>query len=139
MDLILQENRVRWNALASANVLYSRPFLDYTREKAEQYLYENQVLTNVEDQHVLLLAGGGGQESVPFSLLGAQVTVYDLSEIQYRHCLSTLLNTLARHTFTLLRFTEWIVAEENTAPNSWPYFTQALAPMLNTFWRLDKA
>ena len=82
METIIQENRERWNALANANVSHSQPYLEYTREQAEEYLYGNRILSNVEGQQVLLLAGGGGQESVPFSLLGAQVTVYDLSEVQ---------------------------------------------------------
>jgi len=82
MDTIIQDNRTRWNALAGANVFHSRPYLDYTREKAEQFVSGSQVLTDVAGKRVLLLAGGGGQESVPFSLLGAHATVFDLSETQ---------------------------------------------------------
>ena len=33
MDETSKINRERWNALANANVEYSRPFLDYTPEK----------------------------------------------------------------------------------------------------------
>lgn len=264
MDTIISQNRERWNALANANVCHSRPYLDYTREKAEQHLYGNHILTDVAGKAVLLLAGGGGQESVPFSLLGADVTVYDLSDTQlardqeaakhygyeintlqgdmrdlsafaenqfdivwqsysinyvpsvepvvrevarvlkpqgiyllsfanpylmpvvldeeenwtgegyvlkglyldgedlslrfpvwsveqpdgsvikvesphqYRHCMSTVLNTLAGHQFTLLRFTEYIIQQENAEPNSWPYFTQAIPPFYGSYWRLDK-
>ena len=34
---------------------------------------------------VLCLAAGGGQQSVAFALLGANVTVFDLSETQLEH------------------------------------------------------
>ena len=39
MDEINKSNRERWNALASANVEWSRPFLDLTLEKAAEYIY----------------------------------------------------------------------------------------------------
>ena len=38
-DDIGQTNRERWNALARANVQYSRPFLDFTPEQAAEYVY----------------------------------------------------------------------------------------------------
>ena len=44
MDKINQTNRQRWNALASANVEYSRPFLDFTTEKAAEYIYRYDIL-----------------------------------------------------------------------------------------------
>jgi len=47
MDDILKTNRERWNALARANVEYSQPFLDFTREQAAQYIYRHGVLQNV--------------------------------------------------------------------------------------------
>ena len=75
-------NRERWNALATANVEYSRPFLDYTPEMATSYVYRHGTLKNVDGQHVLCLASGGGQDSVALGLLGAEVTVYDLSDVQ---------------------------------------------------------
>jgi SAM-dependent methyltransferase len=268
MDAMLQDNRTRWNALAGANVMYSQPYLDFTREKAEERLqgtYAHEFLPGVEGKKVLLLGAGGGQDSVVFSLLGADVTVLDLSDTQlerdqeaarqygytvdtihgdmrdlgmfgenlfdvvwqpysinyvptiepvicevarvlkpqslyqlsfanpyvmplhlderdhwtgegyvlqglyqdgedlserfpywsvaqpdgsviqvesphqYRHCLSTVLNTLTRHTFTLLHISEWIIREENPAPNSWAYMTQAVPPFMNSLWRLDTA
>ncbi len=42
----------------------------------------NPLVRNVAGKDVLCLAGGGGQQSVLFSLLGAKVTVLDLSEAQ---------------------------------------------------------
>ena len=82
MDDILKTNRERWNALARANVEYSQPFLDFTREQAAQYIYRHGVLQNVAGKQVLCLASGGGQDSVAFGLLGADVTVLDLSDVQ---------------------------------------------------------
>jgi len=39
-------------------------------------------LGNLRDKDVLCLAGGGGQQAAAFGLLGAKVTVFDLSETQ---------------------------------------------------------
>lgn len=82
MDNIIKNNRERWNALASANVEYSRPFLDYTPEMAAKYIYRYKIIKNVAGKNVLCLASGGGQDSAAFGLLGARVTVMDLSDIQ---------------------------------------------------------
>ena len=82
MDQINRTNRARWNALASANVEWSRPFLDYTPKKAAKYIYRYGIIRQVKGLRVLCLASGGGQDSVAFGLLGAQVTVYDLSDVQ---------------------------------------------------------
>jgi SAM-dependent methyltransferase len=82
MDDIAQTNRERWNALARANVQYSRPFLDFTRQQAAEYVYRHGVIKNVWGKRVLCLASGGGQDSVAFSMLGAEVTVLDLSDVQ---------------------------------------------------------
>jgi SAM-dependent methyltransferase len=82
LDDINKNNRERWNALARANVEYSRPFLEFTREQAAQYVYRHGVLENVAGKRVLCLASGGGQDSVAFGLLGADVTVLDLSDVQ---------------------------------------------------------
>jgi len=82
MDEINKTNRERWNALASANVEWSRPFLDFTLEKAAEYIYRYDIIKDVAGKEVLCLASGGGQDSVAFGLLGAKVTVMDLSDIQ---------------------------------------------------------
>jgi SAM-dependent methyltransferase len=82
MDKINKINRERWNALASANVEWSRPFLDYTPKKAAEYIYRYDIIKDVSGLHVLCLASGGGQDSVAFGILGAEVTVMDLSDIQ---------------------------------------------------------
>lgn len=40
------------------------------------------MMENIQDQNILCLASGGGQQSVVFSLLGAKVTVLDLTPEQ---------------------------------------------------------
>ena len=82
MDEISKINRVRWNDLANAQVEYSRPFLTFTVEEAEEYVYRYGILKDVAGKQVLCLASGGGQDSVAFGLLGAEVTVLDLSDVQ---------------------------------------------------------
>jgi SAM-dependent methyltransferase len=261
MDDIHKTNRERWNALARANVEYSKPFLDFTREQAAQYVYRYGVLKDVAGKQVLCLASGGGQDSVAFGLLGADVTVLDLSDVQlerdrqgaahhklstktiqgdmrdlsifaadtfdvvwqvysinfvpsvelvfqgvarvlkpggiyflqfanpivhsideekwdgnayplkdlyregedlserfphwdvdqpdgsqvkltspheFRHILSTMMNTLVSNGFVLLGLWEWMRADEDPEPGSWAHFTQVAPPYLSTFWRLEK-
>jgi ubiquinone/menaquinone biosynthesis C-methylase UbiE len=82
MDEINATNRERWNALANANVEYTIPYLDYTQEQARRDIGRHGILGDVTGKRVLCLASGGGQSSVAFGLLGAEVTVLDLSEIQ---------------------------------------------------------
>jgi SAM-dependent methyltransferase len=86
MDEIAAFNRDRWNALVEAGVAYSQPWLDLTPEEALARLNGNAapVLTreSVRGKQVLCLANGGGQQSVAFALLGADVTVFDLSDAQ---------------------------------------------------------
>ena len=82
MDAISKINRERWNALAHANVEYSRPFMDFTVENAAEHVYRHGILKDVAGKQVLCLASGGGQDSVAFGMLGAHVTVFDLSDVQ---------------------------------------------------------
>jgi SAM-dependent methyltransferase len=82
MDEISKINRVRWNNLADAQVEYSRPFLTFTVEEAEKCVKSYGILKEVAGKQVLCLANGGGQDSVAFGLLGADVTVLDLSDVQ---------------------------------------------------------
>lgn len=86
MDEVSTFNRERWNALVEAGVEYSRPWLDLTPDEALARLNGNAVdaLTrdSVRGKRVLCLANGGGQQSAAFALLGADVTVLDLSDAQ---------------------------------------------------------
>lgn len=81
-DEISRINRERWNALVAARVMYSQPMLDLTAESARALLDTTGTLGEVAGKQVLVLAGGGGQQSIAFALLGAEVTVYDLSDAQ---------------------------------------------------------
>lgn len=82
MDDVSQYNVARWNALAEANALFTRPLLDLDADSARQRVDPEGLLGEVSGKAVLLLAGGGGQQSAAFALLGANVTVLDISEKQ---------------------------------------------------------
>lgn len=84
MDQLNQQTRTQWNALANANVMHSIPFLDYTRKEAEAYAFRHGIIQSVAGKKVLCLASGGGQDSAAFSLLGAKVTVFDLSDVMLK-------------------------------------------------------
>lgn len=82
MDEIAEYNVRRWRALAEAGALYTRPLLDLDAGSARETVDAAGWLGEVEGRRVLCLAGGGGRESAAFALLGARVTVFDLSEEQ---------------------------------------------------------
>jgi len=261
MDQINKTNRARWNALARANVEYSKPFLDFTQEDAAAYICRYGIIKNAAGANVLCLASGGGQDSVAFGLLGANVTIVDLSDVQlerdqqgtahhnlevetiqgdmrdlsflaednfdivwqpysinfvpsvepvilgaarvlkpggiyylqfanpfvasvddeawdgaayplnhkyidgedlttyfphwdvalpdgsqvkldspheFRHTLSTVLNTMAENGFNFLHLQEWMKPDQNPEPGSWPHFTQIAPPWFDSFWKLHK-
>lgn len=84
MDDLAKFNRERWNALVQAGVEYARPFLDLTPESARAWIEGNGkgMLAEVRGKRVLCLANGGGQQTACFGVLGADVTVLDLSDAQ---------------------------------------------------------
>jgi SAM-dependent methyltransferase len=82
MDEIAEYNVARWRALAEARALYTRPMLDLDAEGARAFVDSAGWLGDLEGRRVLCLGGGGGRESAAFSLLGARVTVFDLSPEQ---------------------------------------------------------
>jgi SAM-dependent methyltransferase len=86
MDDIARYNRERWNDLARNRILYSRPYLDLTPETAREVVDRWRMLAlaagEIAGKDVLALAGSGGQQSVAFAMLGARVTVLDLSDVQ---------------------------------------------------------
>lgn len=84
MDEIAQYNQKRWNALARANALFSRPALGLDAESARRRLDPENRLGTVQGKRVLCLASGGGQQSAAFALLGAEVTVLDIAEEQLK-------------------------------------------------------
>ena len=82
MDEVAEYNRARWRALAEGGALYTRPMLDLAPERARAWLDPDGWLGELDGRRVLCLAGGGGRESACFALLGAAVTVLDLSPEQ---------------------------------------------------------
>ncbi len=84
MDEVARYNVERWKALAQANAVFTRPYLDLDKDSARKYLDPQRRLGEVAGQDVLCLAAGGGQQSVAFALLGANITVVDISEAQLR-------------------------------------------------------
>lgn len=82
LDEIARYNKERWEALAQAGVAYSRPFLDLDEAAARKVVDAAGLLGDLHGANVLCLAGGGGQQSAAFALLGSNVTVLDLSETQ---------------------------------------------------------
>ncbi len=82
MDELAKYNKSRWDALAQANILYSRPLLNLDAASARQVVDEQGIMGDVTGKEVLCLASGGGQQSAAFALLGAKVTVIDLSDTQ---------------------------------------------------------
>lgn len=92
MDNLALYNKERWEELAEAGVEYSRPFLDLTPESAKKLVDPEGMIEEIAGKEVLCLAGGGGQQSAAFALLGANVTVIDISEIQLERDRSTALH-----------------------------------------------
>lgn len=84
MDDLYQHTRERWNELVRAGVQYSRPWLDLDVARARERVDPLGLIGDVRGKRVLCLAGGGGQQSVAFGLLGAVVTVLDLSDEMLR-------------------------------------------------------
>src|SRR5438876_2531692 len=83
MDEIARYNIDRWEALVRARAVFTRPRLDLTPESARELADpDGGGLGAIAGKQVLCLAGGGGQQSAAFALLGAQVTVLDLSPAQ---------------------------------------------------------
>jgi SAM-dependent methyltransferase len=82
MDEVAEYNVGRWRALAEAGALFTRPLLDLDADKARAFVDARGWLGELDGRRVLCLAGGGGRESAAFALLGARVTVFDLSEEQ---------------------------------------------------------
>lgn len=82
MDDLSKYNKERWEELAEAGVEFSQPMLDLDEDSARSLVDAQGIMGDVAGKDVLCLAGGGGQQSAAFALLGANVTVFDLSEMQ---------------------------------------------------------
>lgn len=84
MDELAKYNQERWSALVESGIEYTKPYADYDRQKATDYVdrwadIKRLELTDFTGQDVLCLASGGGQQSVCFSLMGGNVTVLDFA------------------------------------------------------------
>lgn len=84
MDEIARYNVERWRALAEARALFTRPSLNLDAASALERIDPEGRLGELAGKDVLCLACGGGQQSAAFALLGAKVTVLDLSEAQLK-------------------------------------------------------
>jgi SAM-dependent methyltransferase len=82
LDDLARYNKERWEELAQTGVAYARPFLDLDGAAARRVIDPHGLIGDPAGQDVLCLAGGGGQQSAAFGLLGANVTVLDISETQ---------------------------------------------------------
>jgi ubiquinone/menaquinone biosynthesis C-methylase UbiE len=82
MDELAQYNIERWKALVEANAVFTRPALYLDPSLAQAEIDPERRLGTVAGKDVLCLACGGGRQSVAFALLGAKVTIVDLSEAQ---------------------------------------------------------
>ena len=82
MDEAATYTIARWKALVDANAVFTRPALHLDPTSAQAELDPDGRLGSVAGTDVLCLACGGGQQSVAFALLGAKVTVVDLSDAQ---------------------------------------------------------
>ena len=82
MDEISEFNKRCWEELSEAGVIFSRPWLDLTQATASRAMNREGVPVDVAGKDVLCLAASGGQQSAAFGILGARVTVFDLSENQ---------------------------------------------------------
>jgi SAM-dependent methyltransferase len=82
MDPVAQYNIERWTALVHHNAIFTRPALELNASTARSLVDPEARLGDLSGQQVLCLASGGGQQSVAFALLGAIVTVVDLSAAQ---------------------------------------------------------
>lgn len=82
MDEIAKYNQARWKALVKADALFTRPKFDLDYDSAKNLINPYNRFGEVKRKKVLCLASGGGKQSAAFALLGAKVTVFDISEEQ---------------------------------------------------------
>lgn len=131
-DNIAQANQTLWENEVQKGGGYTRPWLDLDRGVLVEWLngrlqpipyplyelYPTSFMQNVAGKDVLCLAAGGGQQSAVFGLLGAKVTVADLTQGQldgdetaashYGYPITTIqadmrdLSTLPRHAYDLV-------------------------------------
>ncbi len=82
MDDIAKYNKERWEELSKEGIGYSIPWMELTDETAYRAINREGVEIEIAGKDVLCLAASGGQQSAAFGILGARVTVLDLTERQ---------------------------------------------------------
>lgn len=96
LDEAARANQLHWDKMVVESCGFTEPWLDLTKELLEEFaeskldpvpktlhnIFPPAILKGAKDKHVLCLASGGGQQSAVFALLGANVTVVDLSQGQ---------------------------------------------------------
>ena len=96
LDTVAQANQNLWESEVQKGGGYTQPWLDLDREVLAEWvngrlqpipyplyeLYPTSLMQTIAGKDVLCLAAGGGQQSAVFGLLGAQVTVADLTRGQ---------------------------------------------------------
>ncbi len=86
-DAVVRQARERWRALGKVNALFTRPWIGLDTHGARERIDRDGLLArfagpDLAGRRVLLIGGGGGQQSIAFGLLGASVTVVDFDEGQ---------------------------------------------------------
>lgn len=84
MDKTAEYNQARWKTLVEADALFTRPKWNLNADSARRMIDSDGKLGDVAGKKVLCLASGGGQQSAAFALLGASVTVFDISDEQLK-------------------------------------------------------
>ena len=91
MKDFIKHNQAAWDSQAKANAPWSQPVSSALVKQAKQGIADLYVLPtsldknwlgDVKGKKVLCLASAGGQQGPVLAALGAEVTVYDLSEEQ---------------------------------------------------------
>ena len=157
MGDLAQHTRERWNGLAAAGVQYSRPWLDLDQATARARVDPLGLLGDLAGKRVLCLAAGGGQQSAAFGMLGADVTVFDLSDEMLARDREAAehyglkprliqgdaqdLSALADQAFDFVGFVFLDVHEEphgngGPKPGSWDPFCSVVPPWLCIWARL---
>jgi 2-polyprenyl-3-methyl-5-hydroxy-6-metoxy-1,4-benzoquinol methylase len=91
-------NKRHWEKMVKEGCGFTHPWLKLNASLIDQYvkgklnpipepllsMYPTDILADAKDKEVLCLAAGGGQQSTVFSLLGAHVTVVDISQGQLK-------------------------------------------------------
>ena len=93
-DAVIRRARERWRALGEVNALFTRPWIGLDAEGARDRIDRDRLLAkfagpDLAGRRVLVIGGGGGQQSLAFGLLGASVTVVDFDEGQLERDRST--------------------------------------------------